>query len=358
MVMSSSTMSSTTSTVTSPVTSPSTGRTTAFGPDVLRFDEEAEVVRITAMIRAYVTRHKRKGAVVAVSGGIDSSVVAALCVRALGPERVLGLHLPESESADETVGLSRSLTDALGIDSVLEDISPVLAAAGCYRRRDDAIRRVVPDYGPGHRSKIVLPSVVDSDALRLYSVVVQAPDGTQSTHRLTAEAYLEIVAATNFKQRTRKMLEYFHADRLNYVVTGTPNRLEYDQGFFVKLGDGSADVKPIAHLYKTQVYALAAHLGVPQEIQDRPSTTDTYSLPQSQEEFYFSLPYDRMDLCLFGKNNGLPVEDVAAATDLTVEQVNRVYRDIDQKRTSTQYLHLAPELIADVPEVSHTIKRG
>jgi NAD+ synthase len=193
--------------------------------------------------------------------------------------------------------------------------------------------------------------VIDSDTFRLYSVVVLAPDGTESRHRLTPESYLGIVAATNFKQRVRKMMEYYHADRLNYAVTGTPNRLEYDQGFFVKLGDGSADVKPIAHLYKSQVYALAEHLGVPEEIRSRPSTTDTYSLPQSQEEFYFSLPYQRMDLCLFGRNNAVPVEQVAAATGLTPEQVNRVYRDIDSKRASTRYLHLAPELAAEVPEV-------
>ena len=324
----------------------------AFGPDVLAVDAEAEVARVTETLRSYLRRNKRKGAVVAVSGGIDSTVVAALCVRALGPERVFGLHMPESESADETLGLSTGLTDSLGIDSVHEDISPILEAAGCYRRRDDAIRRVVPDFGPGYKSKIVLPSVVDSDSLRLYSVVVQAPDGAQSTHRLTVEAYLEIVAATNFKQRTRKMLEYFHADRLNYVVAGTPNRLEYDQGFFVKLGDGAADVKPIAHLYKTQVYALAAHLGVPQEIQDRPSTTDTYSLPQSQEEFYFSLPYARMDLCLYALNHGVPRDAVTEATGLTSEQLERVYRDIEQKRRTTAYLHEPPVLVAPVSEVA------
>jgi NAD+ synthase len=266
--------------------------------------------------------------------------------------------MPEQESSPETIMLSRLVADSLGIDSAVEEISPILDAAGCYQRRDDAIRTVCPEYGPGFKSKIVLPSVIDSDSFRLYSVVIMHPDGRQTKHRLTTDAYLGIVAATNFKQRARKMLEYYHADRLNYAVMGTPNRLEYDQGFFVKLGDGSADVKPIAHLYKSQVYALAEYLGVPEEIRMRPPTTDTYSLPQSQEEFYFSLPYEAMDLCLFGKNNGLPVEDVAAATDLTVEQVGRVYRDIDQKRTSTQYLHLAPELIADVPEVSHTIKRG
>ena len=186
---------------------------------------------------------------------------------------------------------------------------------------------------------------------RVLFLVTESPDGRQERHRLTAEQSLAIVAATNFKQRTRKMLEYYHAERLNFAVAGTPNRLEYDQGFFVKLGDGAADVKPIAHLYKTQVYALAEHLGVPEEIRLRPPTTDTYSLPQSQEEFYFSLPHAQMDLCLYGKNNDVPAEEVAAAAGLTAEQLERVHRDIDQKRRSTEYLHLPPQLVAEIPEI-------
>ncbi|MEU4454896.1 NAD(+) synthase [Nocardioides sp. NPDC023903] len=324
----------------------------AYGLETLRIDEEAEAIRIGDAIRRYLVANKRKGIVLGVSGGIDSSVVAALAVKALGPDRVFALHMPEQESSEDTIGFSTKLTDALGIDSTLEDISPVLVGLGAYQRRDDAIRRVVPAYGQGWKSKIVLPSVVDSDAFRLFSVVVEDPSGAQSTHRLTTEAYLEIVAATNFKQRARKALEYFHADRLNYAVAGTPNRLEYDQGFFVKLGDGAADVKPIAHLYKSQVYAMAAHLGVPEEIQARPSTTDTYSLEQSQEEFYFSLPYQRMDLCLYGLNHGVPTAEVAEATGLTVEQVERVYRDIEQKRRTTAYFHAAPMLVEDVAEIA------
>jgi NAD+ synthase len=331
--------------------------TPRFGPASLHIDYELEVAKIAESLTSYLTHSRRRGVVVALSGGIDSSTVAALCVAALGKERVFGLHMPERESSPETIALSRQVADSLGIDSAVEEISPILEGARCYERRDDAIRTVCPDYGPGFKSKIVLPSVIDSDSFRLYSIIVMHPDGSQTKHRLTTDAYLGIVAATNFKQRTRKMLEYYHADRLNYAVTGTPNRLEYDQGFFVKLGDGSADVKPIAHLYKSQVYALAEHLGVPEDIRMRPPTTDTYSLPQSQEEFYFSVPYPVMDLCLFGKNNAIPAEEVAAATDLTVEQVNRVFRDIDQKRTSTQYLHLSPELSADVPEVSYAVRR-
>jgi NAD+ synthase len=325
---------------------------TEFGPHTLTIDAEAETARITEHLRSYLRDVRRKGAVVALSGGIDSSVVAALCVRALGPERVFGLHMPERESSPDTLEISRSVSTAFGFDSTVEDLTAALEAVGAYRRRDESIASVCPEYGPGYRSKIVLPSVVDSDSYRLYSVVVMDPQGRTTQHRLTPEAYLGIVAATNFKQRTRKMFEYYHADRLNYVATGTPNRLEYDQGFFVRLGDGAADVKPIAHLYKTQVYQLAEYLGVPESVRSRPSTTDTYSLPQSQEEFYFSLPHDRMDLCLYGKNHGVSHEEIAEATGLTPDQVAKVFHDIDQKRRSTRYLHLSPQLAVEVAEIA------
>ena len=169
---------------------------------------------------------------------------------------------------------------------------------------------------------------------------------------MPSAAYLQIIAATNFKQRFRKLMEYYHADRLNYAVAGTPNRLEYDQGFFVKQGDGAADLKPIAHLYKSQVYALAEYLGVPEEIRRRPPTTDTFSLPQTQEEFYFALPYDQMDLCLYGHNHNVPAADVAAAIGLSAAQVDRVYKDIDQKRRTTRYLHARPLLVEAISEIT------
>ncbi|MHB1010722.1 MAG: NAD(+) synthase [Propionibacteriaceae bacterium] len=330
-------------------------QTSCFGPETLSIDLAAEVERIAERLWSYVTATMRRGAVVALSGGIDSSVTAALCVHALGKGRVFGLHMPERASSPETIRLSTSISDTFGFDSTVEEISSVLEAVGCYRRYDESLQIVVPEYGPGWKSKIVLPKVTDSDSFRIYSVVVEDPDGNQTRHRLTASAYLGVVAATNFKQRVRKMLEYHYADRLNYVTTGTPNRLEYDQGFFVKLGDGAGDVKPIAHLYKSQVYAMAEFLGVPEAVRRRPATTDTYSLTQSQEEFYFSLPYAQMDLCLYGKNNDIAIEQVAEATALTVQQVERVYRDIDQKRKTTAYLHLQPDLAGDVPEVAHYI---
>jgi NAD+ synthase len=148
------------------------------------------------------------------------------------------------------------------------------------------------------------------------------------------------------KQRTRKQLEYYHADRLNFAVAGTPNRLEYDQGFFVKNGDGSADVKPIAHLYKTQVYALARHLGLPQEVCDAQPTTDTYTLAQGQDEFYFALPYAKMDLALWALEHGASAAELARAIGLTPPQAEQVYADIRAKRRGTAYLHLPPQRMA------------
>ena len=324
----------------------------SFSAEVLQLDCAKETEKITQTLRKVVLkRFKRRGVVVALSGGIDSSVVGALCVRALDKERVMGLLMPEKDSAPETLELSQLIVDYLEIPVAHEDITTILEAVGCYRRRDQAVSSVVPEYGPGFKCKIVLPSVTDDDRYRIFSVVVQSPDGKQKKTRLTPSAYLGIVAATNFKQRVRKMLEYYHADRLNYAVAGTPNRQEYDQGFFVKLGDGAADVKPIAHLYKTQVYQMAEFLGIPDQIRKRPPTTDTYPMQQSQEEFYFSVPYDKMDLCLYGRNHGVSPDDVAAAANMTAKQVERVYHDIDAKRNATRYLHTPPLLVDKVDEI-------
>jgi NAD+ synthase len=223
----------------------------------------------------------------------------------------------------------------------MHDIAPALQAIGCYAEQEAAIREVFPDYGSGWKNKIVLQGGLEG-GINFYRLIVESPQGDRQEARLPTGPYLRIVAATNHKQRLRKTMEYFHADRLNYAVVGTPNRLEYDQGFFVKNGDGSADLKPIAHLFKTQVYAMARHLGLPDAICSTTPTTDTYSLPQGQDEFYFALPYAQMDLALWAFEHDVPAEQLAPALGVDEAAAAAVYRDIVAKRRQAAYLHAAP----------------
>ena len=317
---------------------------------VLEIDAHQELERLAGALRAAVAELHKRGAVVAISGGVDSAVCAALAVRAFGPGRVLTLILPEQDSSPESAVRARSLAAHLGVTALEEDIGPALEAIGCYRSRDEAVRRVLPDYGAGWRMKIVVAGGLEG-RINHFRLVARAPDGTSHEARLKLPDYLQIVAATSFKQRLRKTIEYFHADRLNYAVLGTPNRLEYDQGFFVKNGDGAADVKPIAHLYKSQVYALAEYLRLPVEVATAPPTTDTYSLSQGQDEFYFALPYRQMDLALWALNHGIAAERLAETLGISPQKAGYVYDDIRAKRRATRYLHRPPLLLGLVPEV-------
>ena len=316
----------------------------------LTIDSETVVSRIMAALRAQLASTlKRRGLVVGMSGGVDSSVCAALAVEAVGPKRVFGLFMPERESDPESLRVAMSFAEQLGIQHTTEDIAPILEGAGCYRRRNEAIRSVVPEFADDWGCKLILPpDRLDADRLNITYLVVQPPGGAMRRVRLPAAEYKQIVAASNFKQRIRTMLEYYHADRLHYAVVGTANRLEYDQGFFVKGGDGLADVKPIAHLYKSQVYQLAEYLGVPAAVTSRPPTTDTFSLPQSQEEFYYNMPTHTLDVVLHAHNEERAADEVAQEIGFTADQLKRAYADIEQKRMTTRYLHLGPQLVEPV----------
>ena len=320
---------------------------------VLDINGEAEAERISGRLRDGLRELNRRGMVVAVSGGIDSSVCAALAVRALGPRKVFCLMLPETDGSPASLERGRQLVAHLGVEHAVQDISSTLRAIGCYAQRDEAVRAVFPDYEPRWKYKIAITGGLDG-RYNTFDLVVQRPDaqdGATEKRRLPAREFFQIVAATNYKQRVRKTIEYFHGDRLNYAVSGTPNRLEYDQGFFVKNGDGAADIKPIAHLYKTQVYQMARHLALPDAICDAVPTTDTYSLWQGQDEFYFALPYQQMDYALWAHNHGVPPGELAAFLGAGVDQAQRVYRDIEAKRTATRYLHHRPVLAVPVDEI-------
>jgi NAD+ synthase len=319
----------------------------SFTKNDIRIDAAVEVDRIVAQMRQVVGQTLRKrGGVIGISGGIDSSVCLALSARAFGPERVLGITMPESDSNPESAALARKLARKFGVAYIVEDMTATLAGFGAYRRRDEAMHNVFPEYDATYKAKIVLPSALgEKDQLNVFQLTIISPEGEQKTARIPLADYLQVVAASNFKQRSRMSMLYYHADRLNYAVIGTGNKDEHEQGFFVKYGDGGADVKPIAHLFKLQVYQLAEFLGVPEEIRRRTPTTDTYSAECTQEEFFFRVPFEVGDVIWYGMEKGAPVAEIANALDLSVTQVEHIQNDIRRKTKATEYLRAEPQHI-------------
>ena len=315
-----------------------------FHPDILKLDPEKEVQRIVENIQHTVfTVLKRKGGVIGVSGGIDSAVVLGLAVRAMDPARLVTLLLPEMESSPESATLAREVCYQFGTVPLVEDMTGALLGFDAYRRRDEAIRNLFPEYDSTYKFKITLPSgLLEERKLNFFSATTISPEGEEKTKRLRPKELRQIVAATNFKQRSRASMLYYHADLHDFAVLGTPQRNETEQGFFVKNGDGAMDVKPIGHLYKTQVYQLADYLDIPEGIRSRPPTTDTYTAASTQEEFFFRLPFETLDLIWYGLDNDIPTATVAAEMGLEEAQIERVYADLLQKKRTTQYLRMPP----------------
>jgi len=316
-----------------------------FSKDILHIEDIASVSdEIIKKLKTDVTRNlSRMGAVVGISGGIDSSVVMALSAKAFGPKRVTGIMLPEQDSSGDSEMLARKLADKFGVSTLVEDITNALDGFGCYQRRDEAIARVVTDFDPKvDKAKIEIKQNISENIPAVFSITVIKPSGEVISKLLPAKEYLQIVASTNFKQRSRAAMLYYHAERLHYAVIGTPNKHEVEQGFFVKHGDGAADVMPIGHLYKTQVYQLAKYLGVPQEIIDRTPTTDTYTAEQTQEDFFYQMPFEEMDLIWYGWENGYPADEVAKVMGRTTKEIENNYKNFKRKRKTTEYLRMKP----------------
>ncbi len=315
--------------------------TRAFLADALRLDAERASAEIASTIRRQVVqRLGRRGAVVGLSGGIDSSVAASLAVRALGRERVLGLFLPEKESRADARPLAGLMAEALGITTLEQDITPLLEAAGCYARRDEIARELVPAYGPGCALELVGGSRLLGGAIGARVLRVRDAGGAETRVRPSDEHLRRLLSAEHLKQQARGMLAYHHAESRAYAVISSLNRLECDQGFFAKHGDGAADLRPLAHLYKAQVYQLARHLGVPEEVRRR-GCDETGAPPDERP----ALPAMQLDLCLFARDQGVSAEDLGAFLGLDAHQVETIYLDIDMRRVLTRHLHEVPLMV-------------
>jgi NAD+ synthase len=172
----------------------------------------------------------------------------------------------------------------------------------------------------------------------MFTLTIVDPDGVEYKNRVVAKDYYQIVAASNFKQRVRMSMLYYHAELRNYTVIGTANKNEHGLGFFVKHGDGGVDIAPILHLFKTQVYQLAEALEVPVEIRERTPTSDTYSAGSTQEEFFFRIPFDVLDTVWAAWEADYSAEDIAMGTGLSSDQAQRIIDDVIRKGRTTDYL--------------------
>ncbi len=314
-----------------------------FTKDVLKIDCESEAERISAFIKDQMRSMHREGIVIGLSGGVDSALAAALSVKAIGREKVLGLLLPDKESSPQSAEFALKQAAQLGIGTQLSDITPVLEAFGSYGKRDAVARSIYPEFAEGHKLKITLPSdLLNRESLNYFTLTVVAPDGSTRSTRLDSEHARGIIAATCTKHRTRMMTQYYFAETMNYLVCGTTNRSEAAQGLFVKYGDGGVDIEPIVHLYKNQVFQLAEHLGVIREILERAPSPDTYSAPTTDEEWYFRMPFAKLDLLLYAWENQVEISEICRVMELTEQQVKRVFRDFANKHNATRHLRGMP----------------
>ncbi len=296
-----------------------------FNRDVLKIDPAEQLEKLSKFIVQQLTVvFRRKGIVVGMSGGIDSSCMAAIAVHAIGKAKVVGLVLPEVETNPVSSEYAIKHAQALGIEYRQIDVTSTVNSVVPYQWRDTFIQGLVPEYKTGYKYNISLPTdLLDRDTFSFYSLQVQMPDGQIKKKRLNLDEFHTITSFANIKIRARMLHLYAEAERRNLLVAGTTNRTEFLLGDFCKYGDGGTDIEPLTYLYKNQIYQIADHLGVIPEIIHRTPSPDTFSLPVSDQEFFFRIPFETLDHLLYAWEHEVPTSEAARVLDISEEGLPR-----------------------------------
>lgn len=318
-----------------------------FNLDVLKIDPVVELEKLCAFVVEHVNEvFRRKGVLVGLSGGIDSACMAAIAVEAMGPEKVVGLVLPEKETNPVSSAFAIKHAQALGIEYREVDITPTVESVFSYTSRDAYVQKLVPEYEPGYKYNISLPTdLLDRASFNFYNLQVQMPGGEIKKKRLSLKEFRMITAFANIKIRSRMLHLYTEAEQRSLVVAGTTNRTEFILGDFCKYGDGGTDIEPLSYLYKDQIYQLSAHLGVIPEIVDRQPSPDTFSLPVSDQEFFFRIPFAKLDYLLYAWEHNIGAKQAAQVLDLSEDAVQRAFKDFQGKNKATAHLRTMPYAI-------------
>ena len=286
---------------------------------------------------------KKKGVVIGLSGGIDSSVIAALCVKALGPKNVLGVIMPEKESSPQSMQFAQKLAKKFEIPTKTIDITNILNSFDIYNIRNSVNKKYYSNFDDNCQYRIVVPQdLIERDGIGFPYLEIKERNKNILKIKLSYNDYLAMIAATTIKHRVRMINLYFQAEKNNFLVMGTTNKTEFVQGYYVKYGDGGVDAEPLIDLFKTQIFQLAEHLGIPEEIIKRKPSPDTWSLEVSDEEFFYRIPFHLFDVFWYHRENKLDVKIISEIFNLTDIETKRILNDQERKWNYSKHLRNLP----------------
>jgi len=294
----------------------------------LWIDSERVSQELKSFIKTSVGNFNRAGAIVGLSGGLDSGVVLALSVAVLGSSKVLGLIMPERDSSQDSESDARLLAEILGVRVDKVDLTPILGEMGIYSHIPRALFARKKIAGAANKGIYKLYTRLTGERPFLSGL-----EGTSFGPLKRANAYYRM------KHRLRMVLLYSYAERENLLVTGTVNRTEFLIGFFVKYGDSAADITPLLPLYKTQVRQLAEFLHIPERILNKAPSPDL--VPGITDEFAIGIPYQKLDLILLGLDTNMTMKDIAAKTGVNQKTIEYV-RELVKRSEHMRILPLVP----------------
>jgi len=284
---------------------------------------------------------QKKGVVFGLSGGIDSAVTAALCAKSFESEQILGLIMPEKESNESSKVLAKQVSKKFSFNTETINITKILESFGVYEKKENIVYEKFPEFNSKCKYRVVVPPKL-KNTIGIPFLEILDQDNQIHKLKITSLDFLTLTASTSIKHRVRMTLLYYHGEKNNFSVIGTTNKSEYQQGYFVKYGDGGSDIEPLVNIYKSQIYQLGKFLEIPKEILVSKASPDIWSFSTSDEEFFYTVPYNIVDLILYARENKLSISDVQKISDLKIEDIENLFQMQNIKQIKSQHMREIP----------------
>ena len=312
-------------------------------PDFIKIKNlETSVDSISNFIKNEVfEQFHKKEAIIGLSGGIDSAVTAALCTRSLGSKNVVGLIMPEKESDVKSQELAQQIAKRLDIETKIIDISNILESFGVYQNKERIVKDKFANFNTSCKYRVVVPPKLENSIGIPYLEILDEHN-IQHKLKISSFEFLTLTAATSIKHRVRMTMLYYHGERNNQVVIGTTNKSEYLQGYFVKYGDGGSDIEPLVNIYKSQIYQIGEFFKMPEEIMEKDASPDVWSFSTNDEEFFYSVPYEIVDVILYARENNLSINEIQEYSKISIGKIESLLRFQNQKQVKSKHMREIP----------------